>query len=52
MKCLVCRGKTRVVSTVKASDSVCRVRVCTECGTQFNTIEIDAAFFEKEDDKK
>lgn len=51
MKCLVCRGKTRVVNTVTASDSVCRVRVCTECGTRFDTIEIDAAFFKKEEDE-
>lgn len=44
MRCGVCQGRTGVVDTLTASESVVRRRECKLCGHRFNTKEV---FFEK-----
>ena len=52
MNCPNCGGKTHVVDSRPNEDSVERRRECVECKIRFNTIEIDADYYEKLSGKK
>ena len=54
MTCPECGSKTRVIDSRSHEDSKHRRRECEECHKRFNTIEIDADYYEtlKPVDKK
>lgn len=46
-KCMDCGGKTVVVdSRTQENGTILRRRVCSKCGTRFNTIEIEESMLE------
>lgn len=46
MTCPKCGGETCVIDSRPSEDSVRRRRECLECGDRFNTMEIDADYYE------
>ena len=45
MLCPVCEGKTTVKDSRKEVDCINRRRECIKCGFRFNTVEVDADYF-------
>lgn len=46
MTCPKCGAATCVIDSRPSEDSVRRRRECLECGERFNTMEIDADYYE------
>ena len=46
MTCPKCGAETCVIDSRPSEDSVRRRRECLECGERFNTMEIDADYYE------
>ena len=47
MNCPNCGGETHVVDSRSDYDFVKRRRECNDCKHRFNTVEIDADYYEK-----